>query len=87
MRTDIEPKAGPKEWIGLAVLALPTLLLSLDVTVLHLAVPHLGADLNPSSTQTLWIIDIYGFMIAGFEIEKKKYDADVNVTKFPMYYN
>ncbi|MFI6905291.1 MFS transporter [Nonomuraea sp. NPDC050394] len=66
MRTDIELKAGPKEWIGLAVLALPTLLLSLDVTVLHLAVPHLGADLNPSSTQTLWIIDIYGFMIAGF---------------------
>ncbi|MBB5083873.1 MFS transporter [Nonomuraea endophytica] len=66
MRTDIERMAGPKEWIGLAVLALPTLLLSLDVTVLHLAVPHLSADLKPSSTQTLWIIDIYGFMIAGF---------------------
>ncbi|MEV0622522.1 MFS transporter [Nonomuraea sp. NPDC050404] len=64
--TDLGHRAGPKEWIGLAVLALPTLLLSLDLTVLHLAVPELSADLRPSSTQTLWIIDIYGFMIAGF---------------------
>ncbi|WP_194814129.1 MFS transporter [Nocardia sp. XZ_19_385] len=64
--TDLQHRAGLKEWIGLAVLALPTLLLSLDITVLHLAVPELSADLRPSSTQTLWIIDIYGFMIAGF---------------------
>ncbi|TDB81305.1 MFS transporter [Actinomadura sp. KC216] len=64
--TDIRHRAGLKEWMGLAVLALPTLLLSLDITVLHLAVPELSADLRPSNTQTLWIIDIYGFMIAGF---------------------
>ncbi|MER5325206.1 MFS transporter [Streptosporangium roseum] len=64
--TSTRQRAGLKEWIGLAILALPTLLLSLDVTVLHLAVPELTADLRPSSTQTLWIIDIYGFMIAGF---------------------
>ncbi|MBB5800939.1 DHA2 family multidrug resistance protein-like MFS transporter [Saccharothrix ecbatanensis] len=59
-------RAGRREWWGLAVLALPTLLLSLDMSVLHLAVPHLAADLRPSSSQLLWIIDIYGFMIAGF---------------------
>nr|WP_042179090.1 MFS transporter [Kibdelosporangium sp. MJ126-NF4]CEL13626.1 major facilitator superfamily MFS_1 [Kibdelosporangium sp. MJ126-NF4]CTQ99312.1 major facilitator superfamily MFS_1 [Kibdelosporangium sp. MJ126-NF4] len=59
-------KAGRREWLGLAVLALPTLLLSLDMSVLHLAVPHLAADLRPSSTQLLWIIDIYGFLTAGF---------------------
>ncbi|WP_052852834.1 MFS transporter [Streptomyces avicenniae] len=59
-------KAGRREWIGLAMLALPSILLSLDVTLLHLAVPHLGAALAPSSTQMLWIIDIYAFMIAGF---------------------
>jgi DHA2 family multidrug resistance protein-like MFS transporter len=58
--------AGRREWTGLAVLALPTLLLSLDMSVLHLAVPHLAADLRPSSTELLWIIDIYGFMVAGF---------------------
>ncbi|WP_156727211.1 MFS transporter [Streptomyces apocyni] len=61
-------RAGPREWLGLAVLALPTLLLSLDVTVLFLAVPHISADLAPSSTQALWIMDIYGFMVAGFLI-------------------
>ncbi|GAA2426743.1 MFS transporter [Streptomyces glaucus] len=48
------------------MLALPSILLSLDVTLLHLAVPHLGAALAPSSTEMLWIIDIYAFMIAGF---------------------
>ncbi|MBB1246203.1 MFS transporter, partial [Streptomyces durbertensis] len=58
-------RAGRREWIGLAVLAMPTLLISLDMTVLHLAVPHLSADLRPSSAQLLWIVDIYGFLIAG----------------------
>jgi DHA2 family multidrug resistance protein-like MFS transporter len=59
------PRAGRREWIGLAVLALPALLYSMDLTVLHLAVPKLTADLQPSSTELLWIIDIYGFMVAG----------------------
>jgi DHA2 family multidrug resistance protein-like MFS transporter len=61
----VPPKAGRREWLGLAVLMLPTLLIVMDLTVLHLAVPHLSADLQPSSTQLLWIVDIYGFMIAG----------------------
>ena len=60
------PKAGRREWIGLAVLALACLLYVMDLTVLHLAVPAISADLQPSSTQLLWIIDIYGFMVAGF---------------------
>ncbi|WP_419994787.1 MFS transporter [Streptomyces boninensis] len=60
------PAAGPRAWAGLAVLALPTLLLALDISVLHLAVPHLTAELRPSGDQLLWIVDIYGFMIAGF---------------------
>src|SRR5262245_41839591 len=44
-----EPKAGKREWIGLAVIALPCLLYSMDLTVLHLAVPRLTLDLKPSS--------------------------------------
>jgi DHA2 family multidrug resistance protein-like MFS transporter len=59
------PRAGRREWLGLAVLALPCLLYSMDLTVLNLAVPHLTADLAPSSTQLLWIVDIYGFLVAG----------------------
>jgi len=58
-------RAGRREWIGLSVLALPCLLLAMDLTVLHLAVPALSADLEPSSAQLLWIVDIYGFLIAG----------------------
>ncbi|MFE0186577.1 MFS transporter [Streptomyces sp. NPDC058989] len=58
--------AGPREWLGLAVLALPTLLLAMDATVLYLAVPHLSAALQPGGSELLWIADIYGFMIAGF---------------------
>ena len=62
---DAPPRAGRKEWIGLAVLTLACLLYVMDLTVLHLAVPHLSADLRPSSAQLLWIIDIYGFVVAG----------------------
>lgn len=70
MSSDIAPgighKAGRRQWTGLAVLALPTMLIGLDITVLHLAVPRLSIDLQPSSSQLLWIVDVYGFLIAGF---------------------
>jgi DHA2 family multidrug resistance protein-like MFS transporter len=59
------PRAGRKEWIGLAVLALPCLLVTMDLDVLYLAVPSLSKDLLPSSSQLLWVTDIYGFLIAG----------------------
>jgi len=59
-------RAGRREWLGLAVLALACLLYAMDLTVLHLAVPSLSEDLRPSSAQLLWITDIYGFMVAGF---------------------
>jgi MFS transporter, DHA2 family, multidrug resistance protein len=59
-------RAGRREWTGLAVLALACLLYAMDLTVLHLAVPSLSADVQPSSSQLLWITDIYGFMVAGF---------------------
>jgi DHA2 family multidrug resistance protein-like MFS transporter len=59
------PRAGRKEWIGLTVLALACLLYVMDLTVLHLAVPAISADLQPSSAEMLWIIDIYGFFVAG----------------------
>ena len=37
----------------------------MDLTVLNLAVPKLSEALKPTSVQLLWIIDIYGFMLAG----------------------
>src|SRR5919109_1273047 len=62
------PKAGRCEWIGLAVLALACVVYAMDLTVLHLAVPQLSEDLEPTSAQLLWIADIYGFMVAGLLI-------------------
>jgi DHA2 family multidrug resistance protein-like MFS transporter len=61
-------RATRREWIGLAVIALPSLLYAMDLTVLTLAVPAISADLRPSSTELLWIVDIYGFLVAGFLI-------------------
>ncbi len=68
MATQTPAKATRKEWIGLAVIALPCLLYAMDLTVLTLAVPALSADLQPSSAELLWIVDIYGFLVAGFLI-------------------
>jgi DHA2 family multidrug resistance protein-like MFS transporter len=59
------PKASRRDWIGLAVIAIPCLIYSMDLTVLYLAVPQITADLKPSSSGLLWIVDIYGFMVAG----------------------
>jgi DHA2 family multidrug resistance protein-like MFS transporter len=61
----VTPKAGRREWVGLVVIALPCLVYAMDLTVLNLAVPRLSADLAPSSSQLLWIVDIYGFLVAG----------------------
>jgi MFS transporter, DHA2 family, multidrug resistance protein len=61
-------KAGRREWTGLAVIALPCLVYAMDLTVLNLALPTLSEDLRPSSSQLLWIVDIYGFLVAGLLI-------------------
>src|SRR5207247_10911614 len=61
-------KATRRDWIGLGVIALPCVLYSMDLTVLNLAVPHISADLEPTSSQLLWIVDIYGFVLAGLLI-------------------
>ena len=58
-------KAGRKEWLGLAVISIPCMLYSMDLTVLNLAAPRLSAELRPTGMQFLWMMDIYGFLIAG----------------------
>ncbi|MEA2169587.1 MAG: transporter, family, multidrug resistance protein [Solirubrobacteraceae bacterium] len=63
--TDSTPRAGRREWLGVAALMLPCMLVVMDLSVLFLAVPSLKADLRPSDTELLWITDVYGFLIAG----------------------
>ena len=64
----VHPRAGRREWTGLGVLLLALLLVSMDVSVLYFAVPFISAGLQPTSTQQLWIFDIYGFVLAGLLI-------------------
>jgi MFS transporter, DHA2 family, multidrug resistance protein len=66
--TTTTPKASRREWAGLAIIALPCLVYAMDLTVLNLALPTLSAALKPSSSQLLWIVDIYGFLVAGLLI-------------------
>ncbi len=61
-------KATRREWIALTILIVPTLLVSMDMTVTYLALPVLSAALKPSSSELLWITDIFGFFEAGLLI-------------------
>ncbi|MGM7644981.1 MFS transporter [Nocardia sp. JW2] len=69
MSPDLETnRAGRREWWALAALVLVVLLLTIDGTVLYLAVPSLTTDIAPTATQLLWIGDIYSFVLAGLLI-------------------
>ncbi|MFB7188503.1 MFS transporter [Streptomyces sp. NPDC056230] len=62
------PRAGRREWTALGVLMLPLLFVSMDVSILFYALPAIGADIEPGSTQQLWMLDMYGFVLAGLLI-------------------
>ncbi|MEV0125179.1 MFS transporter [Streptomyces sp. NPDC050703] len=66
MQTNL--RATRKEWTALAVLMLPLLLVSMDVSVLYFAIPQITADLRPSGPEQLWIFDVYAFVLAGLLI-------------------
>ncbi|MFC4532030.1 MFS transporter [Sphaerisporangium dianthi] len=48
----------------LALLCFSLLLIAVDATVLHIAVPALTAALEPSAVELLWIIDVYSLVVA-----------------------
>ncbi|HET8929471.1 MAG TPA: MFS transporter [Acidimicrobiales bacterium] len=57
--------ADNRRWWALTALVMPVLLISMDATVLGFAVPVLSETLEPTSSQLLWIVDIYSFVLAG----------------------
>lgn len=65
MSSTAPARARRREWIGLAVLALPCSLVTMDLTVLLLAVPSLSGALEPSASELLWITEAYGLLMAG----------------------
>lgn len=63
--TETATRAGAREWTGLAVLALPCLVVSMGSNVLHLALPEISETLRPTNAQLLWVVDGYVFLLAG----------------------
>ncbi|MEV6550260.1 MFS transporter [Streptomyces sp. NPDC051597] len=55
-------------WVVLVVLCVSLLLVALDATVLHVAVPSVTEDLRPSATALLWIVDAYPLVCAALLI-------------------
>ena len=60
------PSAGvTRPRLALVALALPSLLIAMDISLLTIALPRMAADLDASATELLWITDIYGLLVAG----------------------
>lgn len=68
MQSTPDRRATTQDWLGLVVLAFAVLLISVDGTVLDIALPFISSDLAPTSNQLLWIIDVYSFVLAGLLI-------------------
>ena len=63
--THAPPRAPARAWVGLIVLLVPALLVAMDLSVLFVAAPAIAQDLQPTATQWLWMMDVYGFVLAG----------------------
>lgn len=51
-------------WTVLAIVCAALLVVVIDITVLHVAAPHMTEDLEPSAVGLLWIIDVYPLVVA-----------------------
>ncbi|MER5873887.1 MFS transporter [Streptomyces sp. NPDC002044] len=59
---------GANRWAVLAVLCVSLVLVALDATILHVAVPSVTEDLRPGSIELLWIVDAYPLVCAALLI-------------------
>lgn len=59
---------GANRWVVLVVLCASLLLVAVDATVLHVAVPAVTEDLKPSGVELLWIVDVYPLVCASLLI-------------------
>lgn len=55
----------PRRWFAHFVLSFALLAITTDMTILNVAIPEISSDLQPTSTQQLWIIDAYSLVMAG----------------------
>ncbi|MGW2221125.1 MFS transporter [Nonomuraea sp. NPDC001684] len=59
---------GLRAWLGLLVILGPVLLVSMDGSILFLAMPRISQALTPTASQALWILDVYGFAVGSLLI-------------------
>ncbi|MFE3458065.1 MFS transporter [Nocardiopsis aegyptia] len=57
-----------RAWLGLLTVLGPVLLVSMDGSILFLAMPRVSQALAPSADQALWILDVYGFAVGSLLI-------------------
>ncbi|WUI00717.1 MFS transporter [Spirillospora sp. NBC_00431] len=62
---DKAPASARRRWASVVVLSASLLVITMDLTVLNIAIPDMSADLRPTSTQLLWIVDAYSLVLAG----------------------
>jgi EmrB/QacA subfamily drug resistance transporter len=60
---DVPP--GPGRWLALAVLCVSLLIVTLDTTVLNVALPTMVRDLHANTSELQWIVDAYVIVFAG----------------------
>lgn len=59
------PVSRARRWASLVVLSASLLVITMDMTILNIALPEMAAELRPSAAQQLWIVDIYALVLAG----------------------
>ena len=59
------PLSRSRRWAAVAVLTASLLVITMDMTILNIALPEMAAELHPTSDQQLWIIDVYSLVLAG----------------------
>lgn len=60
------PLDARKRWLAFVVLALATLMIVLDTTIVNIALPFIKADLAFADAQLAWVINAYMLTFGGF---------------------
>ncbi|MFG2633532.1 MFS transporter [Streptomyces sp. NPDC048362] len=58
-------RGHPRRWAILAVLAVAVFVVSIDATILNVALPTLGRELDAGTSELQWMVDAYSLVLAG----------------------
>ncbi|RKO25937.1 MFS transporter [Pseudarthrobacter phenanthrenivorans] len=65
VREGATEKSACRDWLALALLMFPVLLVAVDNTALTFALPAIAHALDASGVELLWIVDAYPLVLAG----------------------